>query len=257
MGFVFDGISSSDMKIRARLTSWQMLPDIQNNTQMISGKAGVADYGCIVKERIIKVSCNIYPQKNFQALVRILDDVAEWLNPEKGTRKLIFDEIPDRFFEARLYGKVDCERILRAAGAFELTFICPDPHAYSVYEEEFSINEMGATEVYRIFGNTESFPVYRLSGVMPTSEAGIRISTNGVALTVSGPLSVGETLVVNTALMTAKVVDSEGETLRNGLPLLKSINFPVLQQAKNEIAISCNGDAVFSELVIEAKSRWR
>ena len=57
--------------------------------------------------------------------------------------------------------------------------------------------------------------------------------------------------------MTAKVADSAGETLRNGLPLLKNINFPVLGKAGNEIVVSGTGDAVFSELVIEAKSRWR
>jgi len=258
MGFVFDGVSSGNMKIKARLTSWQMLPDIQNNTQMISGKAGVADYGCISKERIIKVSCNVYPQKNFKALVNILDDVVEWLDPEKGTRQLIFDEIPDRYFMARLYSKVDCERILRSAGSFELTFICPDPYAYATYEETYTVDVAGVTSVYRIFGNTESYPVYRLSGVIPSgSDASISIGTNGSILPIIGPLSEGETLVVDTALMVAKVVDSEGATLRNGLPLLKAINFPVLKKEENEITVTCSGEVTFSGLVIEAKSRWR
>jgi len=258
MGFVFDGVSSGNMKIKARLTSWQMFPDIQNNTQMISGKAGVADYGCISKERIIKVSCNIYPQKDFKSLIKILDDVAEWLAPEKGTKKLVFDEIPDRYFEARLYSKVDCERILRSAGAFELTFICPDPYAYSTYEETFNVDTAGVTSVYRCFGNAESYPVYRVSGVIPSGgEAGISIGTNGTILPIIGPLSEGETLVVDTALMVAKVVDSEGETLRNGLPLLKNINFPVLNKAENEITVTVNGEVSFLGLTIEAKSRWR
>jgi len=63
--------------------------------------------------------------------------------------------------------------------------------------------------------------------------------------------------VVDTALMVAKVVDSEGETLRNGLPLLKNINFPVLNKAENEITVTVNGEVSFLGLTIEAKSRWR
>lgn len=258
MGFIFDGISSNDMKLKARLTSWQVISDIQNNTQKISGKVGVADYGCSGKERIIKVSCNIYPQKNFNSLVHVLDDISEWLNPEKGVKRLIFDDVPDRYFEARIYSQVDCERVLRAAGAFELTFICPDPFSYSTYEETYEITSVGASTIFRCFGNTESYPKYHLSGVIPEEEnTYIDVSTNSSILRIHGPLSEGETLVVDTALMIAKVVNNEGETLRNGLPLLESIQFPVLSKWENEVSIRCSEGVTFNKLYIEAKSRWR
>jgi len=38
-----------------------------------------------------------------------------------GLKQLIFDDVPDRYFMARLKDKVDCERIIRAAGVFELS----------------------------------------------------------------------------------------------------------------------------------------
>ena len=58
--------------------------------------------------------------------------------------------------------------------------------------------------------------------------------------------------------MTAKVVDSNGETLRNGLPLLSELNFPVLNTGDNTIVIATVGtNTIFTELNIQARSRWR
>ena len=56
--------------------------------------------------------------------------------------------------------------------------------------------------------------------------------------------------------MTAKVVDGSGETLRNGLPLLQELNFPVLRKGANTVTITAAG-STFTELKIQAKSRWR
>ena len=55
----------------------------------------------------------------------------------------------------------------------------------------------------------------------------------------------------------AKVVDTGGNTLCNGLPLLAELNFPVLEKGYNTVTVSTAGGAVFSELKIQAKSRWR
>jgi len=51
-------------------------------------------------------------------------------------------------------------------------------------------------------------------------------------------------------------VDAQGNTLRNGLPLLQELNFPVLHKGNNTVNITANG-ATFTELDIQAKSRWR
>ena len=122
MGFIYNGINSKNMKIKARLTSWQASPALRNAYEVVPGKAGVADFGCDISERIITISCSIYPQKSFADLVSVLDDLAEWLNPMNGLKQLILEDIPNRFFYARLTEQVDCERLLRTAGAFELKF---------------------------------------------------------------------------------------------------------------------------------------
>lgn len=257
MGFTFNGITSKSMKIRARLTSWQASPALRNFYETVPGKAGVADFGCDSAERTVKVECSIFPQKNFPALVAVLDGMAEWLDPTKGQGQLILDDVPDRYFMARLSEAVDCERLLRSAGQFTLSFICPDPYAYALTDETYIFSETGTHMAVRHTGNTDSYPVYVLKGVIPSGTSSyISIVTGGSELRVTGPLSAGETLLVDSALVTAKVVDSFGNTLRNGLPLLAELNFPVLGKGHNTINISA-ANSTFTELKIQAGSRWR
>lgn len=257
MGFNFNGTASKNMKIKARLTSWQASPALRNFYETVPGKAGVADFGCDSGERIITLTCYIYPQKDFAALVSVLDAMAQWLDPTKGLKQLVLDEVPDRYFMARLSEAVDCERLLRSAGTFTLKFICPDPHAYALEDETFVISEEGEHEISRSIGTTLSEPVYSIQGVVYSdTDSYISIITNGEELRITGALAEGETLIVDSNLVTAKVVDSVGDTLRNGLPLLYELNFPVLETGTNTVVVSTS-NATFTELNIEANSRWR
>lgn len=257
MGFNFNGTASKNMKIKARLTSWQASPALRNFYETVPGKAGVADFGCDSGERIITLTCYIYPQKDFAALVSVLDAMAQWLDPTKGLKQLVLDEVPDRYFMARLSEAVDCERLLRSAGTFTLKFICPDPHAYALEDETFVISEEGEHEISRSIGTTLSEPVYSIQGVISSdTDSYISIITNGEELRITGALAEGETLIVDSNLVTAKVVDSVGDTLRNGLPLLYELNFPVLETGTNTVVVATS-NATFTELNIEANSRWR
>ncbi|ANU52894.1 phage tail family protein [Acutalibacter muris] len=245
------------MKIKARLTSWQASPALRNFYETVPGKAGVADFGCDSGERIIMLTCYIYPQKDFAALVSVLNAMAQWLDPSKGLKQLVLDEVPDRYFMARLSEAVDCERLLRSAGTFTLKFICPDPHAYALEDETFVISEEGEHEISRSIGTTISEPVYSIQGVISSdTDSYISIIINGEELRITGALAEGETLIVDSNLVTAKVVDSVGDTLRNGLPLLYELNFPVLETSTNTVVVATS-NATFTELNIEANSRWR
>lgn len=257
MGFIFNGVSSQSMKIKARLTDWQASPPLRNSLLAIPGKPGVADFGASTAQRTIAVRCNVFPQRTFAGLVAVLDNVAEWLDPEYGLGQLVLDDVPDRYFTARLSEAIDCERILRSAGAFDLSFLCPDPHGYALADEVFSLAEPGESVVRRVKGNTYSEPVYLLKGVIPTgSGTYISIRTNQEELRVVGPLAQGETLIIDAGLVTAKVVDAQGATLRNGLPWLQELHFPLLEKGGNTVMITAVG-ADFAELTIQAKSRWR
>jgi len=257
MGFIYNGISSQSMKIRARLAEWQASPALRNSFETVPGKAGVADFGCDISERTITISCSVLPQRSFAELVSVLDNAAEWLNPANGLKQLILDDVPDRYFMARLSEAVNCERLLRTAGSFELRFVCPDPYAYALEDEIFVISGTGTHEIERLTGNAESEPVYLLKGVISASSSSyISLITNGEELRIAGALSECETLVIDSGIVTAKVTDATGNTLRNGLPCLQELNFPVLRKGVNNIEINAV-NAAFTELKIQAKSRWR
>lgn len=258
MGFTYNDITSKSMGIKARLTSWQVSGSLTNYTTTVPGKYGTADFGADFGSREIKVSCNIFPKNSFASLVSAIDDIAAWLSPTGGLKELVFDDVPDRYFMARLDEQVDCERLIRCAGSFELNFFCPDPFGYAIEDETFTITEEGDSTVTRELGNIESNPIYRLKGVITSSSSNyITVTTNDEELKiVNATLDEDETLVIDSDMMTAYVEDEDGNVLRNALPYLDEINFPSLTVGDNEISIEAS-NATFTELEIQARSRWR
>ena len=221
MGFSYNDITSQSMGLKARLTSWQVSGNLRNFTTTVPGKYGVTDFGADFDYREIVVSCSIFPRHSFSSLVSTLDGIAAWLDPVGGLKQLVLDDVPDRYFMARLNAAVECERLLRASGSFDLTFFCPDPFGYAIEDENFSITEAGNSTITRLIGNMESHPVYRIEGEM-----------------------------------TAYVEDADGIILRNALPYLEELNFPTLAVGSNTVSVTA-ANATFTGLEIQARSRWR
>ena len=256
MGFSYNDVTSKEMGVKARLTSWQVSGRLRNFTTTVPGKYGVADFGADMDYREISVACNIFPKHSFTALVEALDGIAAWLDPTQGLHQLILDDVPDRYFMARLNDAVDCERLIRSAGRFDLRFFCPDPFGYAIADESYTITAAGTHTVTRKTGNAESLPVYRIKGVV-TGGGSITITTNGAAMRISNAaLSAGEVLMVDTDKMTAWVENSSGITLRNALPYLEELNFPTLAVGNNSVQVEVAG-ATLTEIHIQARSRWR
>ncbi len=258
MGFSFDGITSKSMGIASRMAEEKRVPELKNHTIQVAGRDGVLDLGSSLSERIIGISCFIPPKRTMAGLLKCKDDIVSWLSPDKGVCALMLDTEPGRVYYARLQEGVAFERVVRLAATFDLTFFCPDPYGYAAEDEVFSITAQGNHVVNRTLGNLYSNPVYRLKGIL-ASGAGryISIITNGVELRIANAvLSASETLVVDTAKMTAWVEDADGNTLRNALPYISELNFPTLDAGLNTVEVAVS-NATFTELEIQAKSRWR
>lgn len=258
MGFSYNDVTSKEMGINARLDSWQVSGRLRNFTATVPGKYGVADFGADADYREISLSCNIFPKHSFTALVESLDRVTAWLDPTQGLHQLILDDVPDRYFMARLNDVVDCERLIRSAGQFALKFFCPDPFGYAIMDEFFSITESGTHNITRNAGNAESMPIYRIAGaISPGTNNYISIITNRAVLKITNAvLSDGEILVIDTDKMTAWVESDSGITLRNALPYLEELNFPTLAVGNNTVQVEVS-NATLTELQIQARSRWR
>ena len=258
MGFSFDGITSKSMGIASRMAEEKRVPELKNHTIQVAGRDGVLDLGSSLSERIIGISCFIPPKRTMAGLLKCKDDIVSWLSPDKGVCALMLDTEPGRVYYARLQEGVAFERVVRLAATFDLTFFCPDPYGYAAEDEVFFFSSQGNHVVNRTLGNLYSNPVYRLKGIL-ASGAGryISIITNGVELRIANAvLSASETLVVDTAKMTAWVEDMDGNTLRNALPYISELNFPTLDAGLNTVEVAVS-NATFTELEIQAKSRWR
>lgn len=258
MGFTFDGTASKSMGIATRMATENRVPELSNRTIEIAGCDGVLDLGASLSERIIPISCFIPPKRTAAELLECKDRIVGWLNPEKGLCELILDTEPGRVYYARLSSGVTFERLVRFSATFDITFFCPDPYGYAVEDDVFTITETGSQTVTRMKGNAGSKPVYRLKGALSSgTDRSITITTNGAELKiVNALLSEDETLVIDSDRMTAWVEDSGGDTLRNALPYIDEINFPALNAGSNTVSVEVS-NATFTELVIQAKSRWR
>ena len=259
MGFSFNGTTSQSMGIATRITTENRMPDIRNNTITMPGHEGVSDFGETVGERKIQISCFIPPGNSDEDFLSLKDNIIAWLNPDNGLCPLILDKEPGRVYSARLNEGFSFDKAVRNSCTFDLTFLCSDPYAYAAADETYTIAQTGDSTVTRTLGNAISLPVYSLTGVIPSGNSTyITITTNGSELKITGRLASGETLVIDSSLMTAKVVDGNGNTLRNGLPLLSELNFPTLNVGANTVTVAATGSGVtFTELNISARSRWR
>lgn len=258
MGFSFDGVTSKSMGIASRMTTENRVPELKNRTISMAGRDGLLDLGASLSERVIEISCFIPPKRTAAELLRCKDEIVSWLSPDKGLCTLVLDTEPGRVYYARLQEGVTFEKVVRFSATFDVAFFCPDPFGYAAEDEIFTITAAGSHMVRRRLGNLYSNPVYRLKGVL-ASGAGryISIATNDVELKIANAvLSASETLVVDTEKMTAWVEDADGNTLRNALPYIDELNFPTLDAGLNTVEVAVS-NAVFTELEIRAKSRWR
>jgi predicted phage tail component-like protein len=215
------------------------MPDFTNNTVTVPGREGVFDFGETIGERKIEISCFIPPGKTDEEFLARKDEIIAWLNPDNGLKDLILDKEPGRVYRARLEGGFSFDKAVRNSCTFDLTFLCPDPYAYAEADETYEFTEPGTFTVSRSLGNADSLPVYSLTAEL-TKETKAVITTNGNALEISGRLTKDEILVIDSSLMTAKVTDTDGNTLRNGLPLVNSLDFPELKAGENTLAVDAD-----------------
>lgn len=215
------------------------MPDFTNNTVTVPGREGVFDFGETIGERKIEISCFIPPGKTDEEFLARKDEIIAWLNPDNGLEDLILDKEPGRVYRARLEGGFSFDKAVRNSCTFDLTFLCPDPYAYAEADETYEFTEPGTFTVSRSLGNADSLPVYSLTAEL-TKETKAVITTNGNALEISGRLAKDEILVIDSSLMTAMVTDQDGNTLRNGLPLVNSLDFPELKAGENTLVIDAD-----------------
>jgi len=132
-------------------------PELREYEDEAAGRPGALDYGTELGKRAIDIKIDITtnetPFKTRQS------QIYNWLKPTLPAGILIFDEIPDRFYYAKLSSKLTPEQFNRY-GTFELTLKCTDPFAYGPERiEELTITTSPTAIDIRTDG-TEPTPPY-------------------------------------------------------------------------------------------------
>lgn len=255
MGFKFNGKTSQSFGLATRMTKENRMPDFTNNTITVPGREGLFDFGETIGERKIEISCFIPPGKTDEDFLARKDEIIAWLNPDIGLCDLILDKEPNHVYRARLESGFSFEKAVRNSCTFDLTFLCPDPYAYAENDEIYEITESGTFSINRVLGNADSLPIYSLVADLAKGKNAV-ITTNGSQMQINGALSENEVLVIDSSLMTAKVTDADGNTLRNGLPLLESLNFPELKVGTNTIAIEADSTTEVTVQTLDSQDKF-
>ena len=86
MGFIFDGVSSSEMGIPSRMSVQNRIPDIRNNTDKLAGRHGIMDFGETISERKIEITCLIPPGLNDHQLLDKKDSIVGYIKNQAEIR---------------------------------------------------------------------------------------------------------------------------------------------------------------------------
>ena len=134
-GFEFDGLNSYvEFQLIFKSIDRPILPTMRKREMVIPGKNGVYDFGDNTYDsRIISVLIQ-YIGASFNDLRLRARDIASWLS-KNSYRELIFDDEPDKYYLAKIYGQVSLENLL-ALGKATIQFECQPFALYVVTSAE-------------------------------------------------------------------------------------------------------------------------
>lgn len=177
-------------------------------------------------------------------------DFAEFINADEPKRLIVHDE-PDKYVLAIVSGDTALENFYRL-GKGTITMIAPDPFYYAVNDDVVTFSDTN-THTFTRKGNTDSYPIIEIKGT--STSGGFTVSHGNTSMTYTGKLSAGESLFIDSNLMTAYVLEVGG-TKRSAVPFLNNLDFPVLNKGSNSIKVSAKDGAVLEKYTVSCNSRW-
>jgi len=255
----FGDRSSDDFGVVVAAQQGAFLLSMDEDSVSIPGRDGQVWYRSVQQPREFTVSL-VVKARDRDGLRELWDQVTEWL--DSGPARLIFDELPDRYWVARLSKGLNAKSAgISYVTQEEVGFIADDPHPYAVVDDTVTVTAPGGFEGRRHFGNAPSYPTITVAAVLSAGQV-LTVTLDGKAVSVAGPLSASERLVVDCKDMRFLVTDAAGQTLRlataqiNGLADLVS-DLPTVPPRR-----AWNGDVTLSGgslswLRVDCNSRWR
>lgn len=141
--FSLNGIRSEDKGIRVNNVSRDILPSATSRTIDIPDKDGAYYYKNKYNMRVITVDISIISDtfNSNQAMVRT---IADFLDPSKGNRKIIFDDESDKYYMGVITGETNVPQIIKLKQG-TISFLIVNPFAKSIMDEVVTIKDISTT----------------------------------------------------------------------------------------------------------------
>lgn len=130
IGFKFRGKHSNDFNIGTRSIDRTVLPEKRRIEYTIPGKSGTLEFESdLYEKREISMVLGLMKTETWEELRLKAREIAGWLT---GYGQLIFDDEPDKAYEATVYNSIGIEQLmLLPKGTINIAFEC-QPFAESV-----------------------------------------------------------------------------------------------------------------------------
>ena len=173
----------------------ELLPATRDSTEEIPGRHGEIDFGSEFKARAIELHVATEEGNTSHEKEQLKRLFAKYLDPTKGTRKLIFADDAEKTYIVKYAGKIDLTQY-PSWFDFIIPFKMSDPLIVGSYEKTLIGEGVIVNE-----GTFECPILVEIAG--PATNPTVSVGTSVLSFT--SAIAAGETLVIDTGAMTAKI----------------------------------------------------
>lgn len=176
IGLKFRNVHSSSFGVCVKSTDRSLIPELRKNEFVIPGRHGSIDYGSSTYEtRKISVKISAVNNTTWEEYRANARELAQWLS---GKGLLIFDDEPDRAYQASVYESVGIEQLeCLPVGVLNVVFEC-QPFAESLDYAEVNTPDITASpnEIsLTVEGTAETGCIITIKNTGDTDVTGISI----------------------------------------------------------------------------------
>ncbi|ORX22387.1 hypothetical protein BVF91_11995 [Thermoanaerobacterium sp. PSU-2] len=257
--FIFNGLSSKDLGVNVVKINRNIFPEIQDQYEKISGRAGSYLFPQPFGDRKISIDCDL-PVLNKDEFMAKFRAVAAWLKTNDKVQLILSDET-DKYYMAKVANNMQIQRDFFYLGEFTIEFIC-DPFAYSLNDitQKYTV-QSGATQGIYNNGTAETNPVISIIAAWGDIK-NPKITLNDVIFLYNGTITNNSQIDINSETFTCyKGMDRDINTTGGYDPAEDSIlalidgEFPTLQPGPNSLIFNCE-NGVNADIKIQFKERW-
>lgn len=246
--FNFNNIDFSTLKAKVVKIERPLIAPQKISSTNIEGRAAEVFHRKVSSSYNVDVEFYLFSSTGM-TLISDIRTLAGMLDTE-APAKLIFNDEPDKYLMA-IVEETEIEKKGRYA-IIKVSFKILDPYSYAVTDDVYTYTTAGSKSITRK-GNAESYPLITIEGL--NSAGYIEIGNNGSTMRFSGSLLATQKLVIDSNLLTAYILKTDG-TKVSVLNKLDKLDFPILGKGANTFKIAVSG-ATLTSCTMTCNSRWK